>query len=145
VRTYAYHDIGMMLDDLAAGKIGAVMKLAPVMRWFTRNRPALRVVQEGITDEKLGVAVRLGNVALRQAIGDAQAKIAGKERASPTGDEMAPGVIRCIHLFTGTDGRSHVERLDVPLGAVQPVTAAHFEESAAGSALDWHKAPCNHM
>lgn len=56
---------------------------------------------------------------------------------------MAPGVIRCIHLFTGADGRSHVERLDVPLGALQPVTAAHFEESAAGSAFDWHKAPCN--
>ena len=56
---------------------------------------------------------------------------------------MAPGVIRCIHLFTGADGRSHVERLDVPLGAVQPATAAHFEESAAGSAFDWHRAPCN--
>jgi ABC-type amino acid transport substrate-binding protein len=78
VRTYAYHDIGMMLDDLAAGKIGAVMKLAPVMRWFTRNRPALRVVQEGITDEKLGVAVRLGNAALRQAIDNAQAKLREK-------------------------------------------------------------------
>ena len=26
-RTYAYHDIGAMLDDLSAGKIGAVMKL----------------------------------------------------------------------------------------------------------------------
>ncbi len=29
----------IMLNDLAAGKIGAVMKLAPVMRWMTRNRP----------------------------------------------------------------------------------------------------------
>ena len=75
VRTYAYHDIGVMLDDLAAAKIGAVMKLAPVMHWLTKNRPALRVVQEGITDEKLGVAVRLGNEALRQAIDDAQAKL----------------------------------------------------------------------
>jgi polar amino acid transport system substrate-binding protein len=75
VRTYAYHDIGVMLDDLAAGKIGAVMKLAPVMHWFTRNRPALRVVQEGITDETLGVAVRLGNEGLRQAIDGAQAKL----------------------------------------------------------------------
>ena len=55
---------------------------------------------------------------------------------------MAPGVIRCIRLFTGTDGRSHVEQIDVPLGVVQSVTAAHFEETAAGSTLDWHDAPC---
>jgi ABC-type amino acid transport substrate-binding protein len=45
VRTYAYHDVGVMLDDLTAGKIGAAMKLAPVMRWLIRDRPALRVVQ----------------------------------------------------------------------------------------------------
>lgn len=75
VRTYAYHDIGVMLNDLEAGTIGAVMKLAPVMRWLVRNRPPLRVVQEGITDEKLGVAVRLGNDALRQAIDDSQARL----------------------------------------------------------------------
>ncbi len=75
VRTYAYHDIGVMLDDLAAGKIDGVMKLAPVMHWMTRNRPRLRVVQEGITDERLGVAVRQGNDALRAAINDAQARL----------------------------------------------------------------------
>ncbi len=57
-----------MLDDLEAGTIGAVMKLAPVMHWLIRNRPTLRVVQEGITDEKLGIAVALGNDPLRQAI-----------------------------------------------------------------------------
>ncbi|MGE0236070.1 ABC transporter substrate-binding protein [Methylocystis sp.] len=75
VRTYAYRDIGVMLDDLAAGKIGGVMKLAPVMRWMTRSRPQLRVVQEEITDERLGVAVRLGNDSLRVAISDAQARL----------------------------------------------------------------------
>lgn len=55
---------------------------------------------------------------------------------------MAPGVIRCIHLFTGTDGRSHVEHVELPLGAVTPVKMAHFQETAAGSSLDWHTAPC---
>jgi polar amino acid transport system substrate-binding protein len=75
VRTYAYHDMGRMLDDLQAGTIGAVMKLAPVMRWLIRNRPALRLVQEGITAEKLGVAVRFGNDRLRQAINDAQGRL----------------------------------------------------------------------
>jgi polar amino acid transport system substrate-binding protein len=75
VRTYAYHDIGAMLDDLEAGTIGAVMKLAPVMHWLIRNRPALSLVQEGITDEKLGVAVKLGNDPLRQAIDHAQTRL----------------------------------------------------------------------
>jgi polar amino acid transport system substrate-binding protein len=75
VRTYAYHDIGAMLDDLEAGTIGAVMKLAPVSHWLIRNRTGLRVVQEGITDEKLGVAVALGNDPLRQAIDHAQARL----------------------------------------------------------------------
>jgi quercetin dioxygenase-like cupin family protein len=55
---------------------------------------------------------------------------------------MASGVIRCIHLFTGPDGRSHVEQLDVPLGGLQAAKAVHFEETTAGSALDWHVAPC---
>jgi len=48
-----------------------------------------------------------------------------------------------IHLFTGPDGRSHVEKISVPLGAVQGATKVHFEETAAGSALAWHSAPCN--
>ena len=61
VRIYAYHDIGKMLDDLDAGRLGAVMKLAPVMHWFVRGRPRLRVVQERITDESLGISVAPGN------------------------------------------------------------------------------------
>ena len=75
VRTYAYHDIGAMLDDLDAGNLGAAMKLAPVMRWLIRTRPRLRVVQERITDEKLAAAVRLGNQALRQSIDAAQGRL----------------------------------------------------------------------
>lgn len=76
VRLYPYHGIGDMLDDLEAGRIGAVMKLAPVMHWLTRDRPALRVAQEGITEEKLGICVRLGNSALREALDGAQARLA---------------------------------------------------------------------
>ena len=75
VRVYAYHDIGTMLDDLDAARIGAVMKLAPVMHWFVRDRPNLRVVQENITDESLAVAVSPGNGTLRQAINEAQSRL----------------------------------------------------------------------
>jgi ABC-type amino acid transport substrate-binding protein len=75
VRIYAYHDIGKMLDALEAGCIGAVMKLAPVMHWFVRGRPRLRVVQENITDESLAIAVALGNESLRRTIDAAQARL----------------------------------------------------------------------
>jgi quercetin dioxygenase-like cupin family protein len=50
-------------------------------------------------------------------------------------------IIRCVHLKTGADGRSHVEYNTIPLGIVQQATAVHFEETPAGSALDWHTAP----
>lgn len=75
VRVYAYHDIAAMLDDLDAGRIGAIMKLAPVMHWFIRDRPHLRVVQEGITQEDLAIATGLANEPLRQAIDAAQTRL----------------------------------------------------------------------
>jgi hypothetical protein len=50
-------------------------------------------------------------------------------------------IIRCVHLKIGADGRSHVEYNTIPLGIVQQATAVHFEETPAGSALDWHTAP----
>jgi polar amino acid transport system substrate-binding protein len=76
VRVYPYDAIGTMLDDLEAGAIGAVMKLAPVLHWLVRRRPGLAVVAEGITVERLAVAVAFGNEALRSAIDGAQAQLA---------------------------------------------------------------------
>jgi ABC-type amino acid transport substrate-binding protein len=64
-----------MLDDLNAGALGAVMKLAPVMHWLVRSRPRLRVVQERITDESLAIAVARGNEPLRRQIDAAQAHL----------------------------------------------------------------------
>ena len=49
------------------------MKLAPVAKWFVRDRHRLKVVATGITRERLGVCVRKGNAVLREAIGNAQA------------------------------------------------------------------------
>jgi quercetin dioxygenase-like cupin family protein len=54
---------------------------------------------------------------------------------------MTAEMIRCVHLKTGADGRSHVEYNTIPLGIVQQATAVHFEETPAGSVLDWHFAP----
>jgi hypothetical protein len=49
---------------------------------------------------------------------------------------MTAEMIRCVHLKTGADGRSHVEYNTIPLGIVQQATAVHFEETPAGSVLD---------
>ena len=51
------------------------MKLAPVTGWFVRDRPRLKVVQTGITRERLGICVRRGDTALRDAIDRAQAAL----------------------------------------------------------------------
>jgi polar amino acid transport system substrate-binding protein len=74
VRVYAYDQIEQALDDLSSGGCDAFMKLAPVMEWFVRDRPKLKVVEVGITRELLGICVRKGNIALRDAIGKAQAE-----------------------------------------------------------------------
>jgi polar amino acid transport system substrate-binding protein len=76
VRVYAYNEIEKALEDLTRGGCDAFMKLAPVTSWFVRDRPTLKVVERGITVEHLGVCVRKGNSALRNAINKAQAELA---------------------------------------------------------------------
>jgi ABC-type amino acid transport substrate-binding protein len=76
VRAYAYDEIENALDDLTSGGCDAFMKLAPVTAWLVRDRPSLRVVETGITVERLGICVRKGNTTLRNAIQQAQAKLA---------------------------------------------------------------------
>jgi polar amino acid transport system substrate-binding protein len=52
-----------------------VIKLAPVLRWLVRDRPALAVVAEIPTHERLGIAVALNNAALCAAIDSALAAL----------------------------------------------------------------------
>jgi len=58
---------------------------------------------------------------------------------------------RLIRLSTGPDGQSHFSAEPVPfatedpvgaLSATEAVAAISFAETAAGSSLDWHNAPC---
>jgi polar amino acid transport system substrate-binding protein len=72
VLVYAYDEIEKALDDLSTGVCDAFMKLAPVTAWFVRARPTLRVVETGITVERLGICVGKGNTQLRNAITKAQ-------------------------------------------------------------------------
>ena len=75
VRVYAYDQIELALNDLSAGGCDVFMKLAPVTAWFVLTRPDLKVVQTGITHERLGVCVRKGNKSLRAAINRIQAEM----------------------------------------------------------------------
>jgi polar amino acid transport system substrate-binding protein len=68
IRYYPYDGIADALDELTAGRIGAFIKLLPVMRWLTRGRPELAVVQEIPTHERLGIAVAPDCVQLQDAI-----------------------------------------------------------------------------
>ncbi len=68
VRRYDYDAITAALDDLEAGRIDGFMKLEPVTRWLVRDRPQLQVVQSGITQEELAVAVRRGDTTLATQI-----------------------------------------------------------------------------
>ena len=56
IRYYPYHGIGTALDDLAAGRIGLVIKLFPVISWLTRERPELAIAMQIPTHEQLGIA-----------------------------------------------------------------------------------------
>ena len=86
VRVYAYDEIEKALDDLSTGGCDAFMKLAPVTARFVRDRKKLKVVETGITVEHLGVCVRKGNTALRDAIGEAQAAL--------TADGVLPALVK---------------------------------------------------
>jgi polar amino acid transport system substrate-binding protein len=68
IRYYAYHDIGVALDDLEAGRIGLVIKLFPVISWLIRDRPALAVATEVPTHEDLGIAFAKDNQPLCDAV-----------------------------------------------------------------------------
>ena len=72
MRVYPYEGILAALDDLTAGRIGGFMKLEPVMRRLTADRPPLAVVQTGITTELIAVAVASGDAALAAEIDRAQ-------------------------------------------------------------------------
>lgn len=72
---YAYHDIEKALDDLEAARIGAIIKLEPVMRALTASRPSLRVVHAGLTVELIAYCVALSDAGLAAEIEAAQQRL----------------------------------------------------------------------
>ncbi len=75
IRYYPYYGILSALDDLSAGRIGAFIKLFPVISWLVKERRGLAVIQQIPTHEKLGIAFAKTNVGLCTAVNEALANI----------------------------------------------------------------------
>ena len=63
-------------------------------------------------------------------------------------------MIRCIRLWTGTDGNSHFEEGSIALApgahgdllsGTLAVLSASFQETSAGGHLEWHDAPVRQL
>jgi polar amino acid transport system substrate-binding protein len=75
IKYYPYHGIAAALDDLAAGRIGLVIKLFPVISWLVKDRPQLAVALQVPTHEQLGIAFAKDNRELCDAVDGALAKL----------------------------------------------------------------------
>ena len=80
IKYYPYHGILTALDDLSVGRIGALIKLFPVVSWLVKGRPELAVVQQIPNHEKLGIAFARSNTELCAAVNESLAAI--KERGA---------------------------------------------------------------
>ena len=75
IKYYPYHGILTALDDLSAGRIGALIKLFPVLSWLVKDRGELAVIEQIPTHEKLGIAFAPTNDGLCRAVNESLATI----------------------------------------------------------------------
>jgi ABC-type amino acid transport substrate-binding protein len=74
VRVYPFARIADAMTDLAAGCIGAVMKVHPVAAWLAHQQPGLRIIAEVPNDpQPLGIGFNRNNPGLLAAVNDALA------------------------------------------------------------------------
>ena len=71
IRYYPYDGIPAALDDLAAERIGLIIKLFPVISWLVKDRPELTVAMQVPTHEQLGIAFERDRADLRDAVDQA--------------------------------------------------------------------------
>src|SRR4051794_41378692 len=65
VKVYPFAQIGDAMKDLAAGRIGAVMKVYPVAAWLARETPGLRIFGQGPRKpQPLGIGFQPNNPCL---------------------------------------------------------------------------------
>jgi polar amino acid transport system substrate-binding protein len=70
IKYYPYHGILTALDDLSAGRIGALIKLFPVISWLVKDRSDLAVIEQIPTHEELGIAFARTSKGLCQAVNE---------------------------------------------------------------------------
>jgi ABC-type amino acid transport substrate-binding protein len=96
---YNYSMIKAGIDDVAAGRCDAFMKLAPVLTELVRHADGVQVVLRGISTERIAIAVRRGNSGLQSRLCTAQASVDNDGRlaqirrkwlGSPLLDQSAP-------------------------------------------------------
>ena len=75
IKYYPYHGILTALDDLSTGRIGALIKLFPVLSWLVKDRGELAVIEQIPTHEKLGIAFARTNIGLCRAVNKSLASI----------------------------------------------------------------------
>jgi ABC-type amino acid transport substrate-binding protein len=69
IRVYSFARISEAITDLAAGRLGAVMKVRPVAEWLVRTTPGLRILAQVPDDpQPLGIGFAKGNVGLLAAV-----------------------------------------------------------------------------
>ena len=71
IQYFPYDGIQSALSDLAAGKIGLIIKLFPVISWLVKEHSDLKVAMQVPTHEKLGIAFGRNNSALCDAVNGA--------------------------------------------------------------------------
>jgi quercetin dioxygenase-like cupin family protein len=49
--------------------------------------------------------------------------------------------MKIVRLYTGKDGESHFEDIDVPIDKIQPAEGIVFRQAPPGHVQDWHPAP----
>jgi len=70
IKYYPYHGILDALDDLSAGRVGALIKLFPVLSWLVKDREGLAVIDQFPTHEKIGIAFARTNPGLCRAVNE---------------------------------------------------------------------------
>jgi polar amino acid transport system substrate-binding protein len=82
VQIYDYGAIKAAIDDVASGRCDAFMKLAPVLTELVRPVGGVRVVQRGISTERIAIAVRRGDGSMLHRLNAAQARLEQDGRLS---------------------------------------------------------------
>jgi len=76
VKVYAFAQIAEAMKDLAADRIGAVMKVYPVAAWLARQTPGLRILGQVPDDpQPLGIGFNQDNPGLVAAVNRALAEM----------------------------------------------------------------------